>query len=66
MEENLEFVLKNVKVSFMSVKEDRYDNTNSYFRIVDKTFNDRTNPITKDNFKFPWSYNDGKPIKQIL
>ena len=67
MEENLEeFVLKNVKMSFMSVKEDRYDNTNSYFRIVHKTFNDRVKPIVKDGYKQAWFFNNGKPLKQIL
>ena len=67
MEENLdEFVLKNVKISFMFVEEDRYDNTNSYFRIVDKTFNDRVKPIVKDGYKQAWFFNNGKPLKQIL
>ena len=66
MEENLEeFVLKNVKMSFLCLKEDKYDNTNSYFRIMDKNFNDRVKPITKDNVKYPWFYNNGKPVKQL-
>ena len=50
----------------MCVKEEKYDNTNSYFRIVDKTFNDRVKTIVKDGNKQAWFFNDGKPLKQIL
>ena len=67
MEENLEaFVLKHVKLSFMSVKEDKYGNTNSYLRIVDKKFNDRVKQISKEGYKQAWFFNNGKLLKQIL
>ena len=53
-------------MSFMSVKEDRYDNTNSYFRIVDKTFNDEVKSISTDEYKVPWFFNNNVPTRQIL
>jgi len=46
-------VVKNVRVEYLSTKQDKYDNEMSYFKIKDKNIDQKFGTI-KENYNLPW------------
>ena len=47
-------VLKGIKVEYICIKRDAYENDLCYFKIVDKNFDSKFAVLIKDDFKYPW------------
>ena len=47
-------VIKNVKVKYLSTKQDKYDNETSYFKIKDKNIEQKFATLIKVDYKMPW------------
>jgi len=58
-------VVKNVKVRFLSTKEDNYNNSICWFK-VDKGSINKFSALKKDGFKLPYfESNDGKTLLKV-
>ena len=58
-------IIKNIRVEYLSIKDDNFNSKTSYFKIIDKTFNEKIK-ITNNNFKLPWVQPEtGKPILKV-
>ena len=54
-------IIKNVKVRFLTTKEDKYENEISYFKLVDKNIENKLAVINKEGYKTPYfKTDDGK------
>ena len=51
-------VIKNVRVVYITTKQDRYNNEQAYFKIKDKNIEPKFSPIIKDGFNLPWFKSD--------
>jgi len=47
-------VVKNVRVEYLSTKQDKYDNETSYFKIKDKNIDQKFGTIIKEGYNLPW------------
>ena len=51
-------VIKNVRVVYITTKNDRYNNEQAYFKIKDKNIEQKFSSIMKDGFNLPWFKSD--------
>ena len=47
-------IVKNVKLEFLTTKTDDYDNEVSYFKMKDKTLEQKMNKYDNEDYKLPW------------
>ena len=52
MNENI--LIKNAKLEYLTTKTDNYDNEASYFKIIDKTIENKMQKWNNDDFKMPF------------
>jgi len=52
MNENI--LIKNAKLEYLTTKTDNYDNEVSYFKIIDKTIENKMQKWNNDDFKMPF------------
>ena len=52
MNENI--LIKNAKLEYLTTKTDSYDNEVSYFKIIDKTIENKMQKWNNDDFKMPF------------
>ena len=47
-------VVKNVRVEYLSTKQDNYNNENNYFKIKDKNIDSKFAAVIKEGYTLPW------------
>lgn len=55
-EENV--TIKNVKLEYLTTKNDKYENEISYFKIKDKNIDQKITPLNKEGYKQPYFRTD--------
>ena len=51
-------VIKNVRVEYLSTKKDKYNNEINYFKIRDKSIDQKFSAVAQDGFNLPWFKTD--------
>ena len=59
-------VVKNVKVEYLSTKQNKYDNETSYFKIKDKNIDQKFATLIKVDYKIPrFKSENGQTILKV-
>ena len=63
-EENI--VIKNIRVEYITTKTDNYNYELRYFKIKDKSIEQKNKPFIKEQYKLPWFKTDkGQNILKV-